>query len=203
MEQTKPKKRVEYVNNKDFLAAMVTYRKDVLAAKETESDRPRVPNYIGECIMKIATHLSQKPNFVNYTFRDEMISDGIENCLQYIDNFNPERSQNPFAYFTQIIYFAFLRRIAKEKKSLYVKYKLTEEMATLNLMTGYQEHDTSSHYSSDEGRFGEWNNEYIDEFIQNFEETKRRKVKKKAEAQEAEHDEVIEDTLTNEDSADN
>ena len=106
----------QYVNNKDFLAAMITYREDVNKAKEKNKDRPIVPTYVGECIMKIATHLARKPNFVNYTFKEEMISDGIENCLQYIDNFNPDKSNNPFAYFTQIIYFAFLRRIQKEKK---------------------------------------------------------------------------------------
>ena len=101
----------QYVNNKDFLAAMITYREDVNKAKEKNKDRPIVPTYVGECIMKIATHLARKPNFVNYTFKEEMISDGIENCLQYIDNFNPDKSNNPFAYFTQIIYYAFLRRI--------------------------------------------------------------------------------------------
>ena len=106
----------QYVNNKDFLAAMITYREEVRKAEEKKKDRPIVPTYVGECIMKIATHLARKPNFVNYTFKEEMISDGIENCLQYIDNFNPDKSNNPFAYFTQIIYFAFLRRIQKEKK---------------------------------------------------------------------------------------
>ena len=116
----------QYVNNKDFLAAMITYREDVNKAKEKNKDRPIVPTYVGECIMKIATHLARKPNFVNYTFKVEMISDGIENCLQYIDNFNPDKSNNPFAYFTQIIYFAFLRRIQKEKKNLFVKFKLSE-----------------------------------------------------------------------------
>ena len=108
----------EYVNNKDFLAAMIEYKASVHTAQEKENDRPIVPTYVGECIMKIATHLARKPNFVNYTFKEEMISDGIENCLQYIDNFNPEKSNNPFAYFTQIIYYAFLRRIQKEKKHL-------------------------------------------------------------------------------------
>ena len=82
---------------------------------------PPVTNYIGECFLKIATHLSYRPNFINYTYRDEMISDGIENCLQYVKNFNPEKSSNPFAYFTQIIYYAFLRRIQKEKKQTHVK----------------------------------------------------------------------------------
>ena len=111
-----------YVKNADLYAAMVEYRKTVVEAKTLEKEKPRVPIYIGECIMKIATHLAYKPNFSNYTFRDEMISDGIENCLQYIDNFDPGKSQNPFAYFTQIIYFAFIRRIQKEKKYLYTKY---------------------------------------------------------------------------------
>ena len=121
------RKRNEYVNNKDFLAAIVVYRKDIAQAIEEGKARPRVPNYIGECIMKIATHLARKPNFINYTFKDDMISDGIENCLQYIDNFNPEKSNNPFAYFTQIIYYAFIRRIQKEKKQSNIKYRMIEQ----------------------------------------------------------------------------
>ncbi len=120
------KKTENYVNNKDFLEAISVYRKKVLDAKEKGLPKPRVPNYIGDCFLKIATHLSYKPNFVNYMFRDEMISDGIENCLQYIHNFDPEKSSNPFAYFTQVIYFAFLRRIAKEKKQLEIKTKILE-----------------------------------------------------------------------------
>ena len=104
------RKKHNYVDNKKFLEEMVTYRRSVLSAKDFGVERPRVPFYIGDCIMKIATHLSYKPNFINYSFREEMISDGVENCLQYIDNFNPDKSKNPFAYFTQIIYFAFLRR---------------------------------------------------------------------------------------------
>jgi hypothetical protein len=120
------KKKEHYVNNKEFLDALMVYRKEVKLAKEEGKDKPRVPNYIGECFLKIATHLSYRPNFVNYMFKDDMICDGIENCLQYIDNFDPEKSTNPFAYFTQIIYFAFLRRIQKEKKQLEVKTKLLE-----------------------------------------------------------------------------
>ena len=77
--------------------------------------------------LKIATHLSYKPNFVNYMFRDDMISDGIENCVQYIHNFDPAKSKNPFAYFTQIIHYAFLRRIQKEKKQLDIKNKIIEK----------------------------------------------------------------------------
>ena len=119
-------KKQHYVNNGDFLDAMVTYRDLVIVSKETDGPRPKMPNYIGECFIKIATHLSYKPNFINYTFRDDMIADGIENCIQYVDNFDPAKSKNPFAYFTQIIYFAFLRRIQKEKKQLYIKYKSIE-----------------------------------------------------------------------------
>ena len=121
------KKKTEYyVNNKEFLEAISIYRARVIRAKELGKPRPRVTNYLGECFLKIATHLSYKPNFVNYMFREDMICDGIENCLQYIDNFDPEKSKNPFAYFTQIIYYAFLRRIQKEKKQMEIKNKILE-----------------------------------------------------------------------------
>ena len=126
------KKTEYYVNNKEFLAAITDYRQKVHAAKEAGKPRPRVTNYLGECFLKIATHLSYKPNFVNYMFREDMISDGIENCVQYIHNFDPEKSKNPFAYFTQIIHYAFLRRIQKEKKQLEIKTKIIER-------TGYDE----------------------------------------------------------------
>tara|TARA_B100000029_G_scaffold96067_1_gene86160 strand:- start:1989 stop:2483 length:495 start_codon:yes stop_codon:yes gene_type:complete len=121
-----------YVNNKDFLHAIVEYRDKVKFALENELPRPRLPNYIAECFLKIATHLSYKPNFVNYMFREDMVCDGIENCLQYVDNFDPAKSKNPFAYFTQIIYYAFLRKIQKEKKQLEIRTKLIERC-------GYQE----------------------------------------------------------------
>jgi len=142
-----PRKKSEhYVNNKQLLEAMIVYRAKVSVAKEKfikkypdkeppwinkKSDpwegKPPIPNYLGECFLKIATHLSYKPNFVNYMFREDMISDGIENCVQYIHNFDPEKSKNPFAYFTQIIHYAFLRRIQKEKKQLDIKTKIIEK----------------------------------------------------------------------------
>ena len=115
-----------YVNNREFLDALMVYRQQVAAAKEAGLPKPKVPNYIGECFLKIATHLSYKPNFVNYMFREDMICDGIENCVQYIHNFNPEKSSNPFAYFTQIIHYAFLRRIQKEKKQMEIRSKIIE-----------------------------------------------------------------------------
>ena len=122
-----PKKKSEhYVNNKQLLEALIVYREKVAHAKENDLPKPRITNYLGSCFLKIATHLSYKPNFVNYMFRDDMISDGIENCVQYIHNFDPEKSRNPFAYFTQIIHYAFLRRIQKEKKQLDIKTKIIE-----------------------------------------------------------------------------
>ena len=129
---TKRKRSEHYVNNKEFLAAIIVHRDNVALAKARGEPKPRISNYLGECFLKIATHLSYKPNFVNYMFRDDMISDGIENCVQYIHNFDPAKSKNPFAYFTQIIHYAFLRRIQKEKKQLEIKTKIIEK-------TGYDE----------------------------------------------------------------
>ena len=120
----KAKNKPHYVDNKKFLQAMTEYRDKCNKAEEKGRKKPPVTNYIGECFLKIANHLSYRPNFINYTYRDDMISDGIENCLQYMRNFNPEKSNNPFAYFTQIIYYAFIRRIQKEKKQQDVKAKL-------------------------------------------------------------------------------
>ena len=151
------KRSVHYVNNKDFLNALIEYRNRSIEIAEREipdfkvedlkkwssPNKPKVPNYIGECFLKIANHLSYKPNFVNYMFKDDMICDGIENCLQYINNFDPEKSQNPFAYFTQIIHYAFLRRIQREKKQMEIKNKIIER-------TGYNE--------VFEGDSSEWSN---------------------------------------------
>jgi len=129
---TRKKRSEHYVNNKEFLAALVKYREQLILAQQRGEGKPQIPRYIGECFLKIANHLSFKPNFVNYMFKEDMISDGIENCVQYIHNFNPEKSQNPFAYFTQIIHYAFLRRIQKEKKQLEIKNKILER-------TGYDQ----------------------------------------------------------------
>ena len=129
------KRSEHYVNNKEFLNAIVIYRNQCKRAEEAGELRPRITNYLGECFLKIATHLSYKPNFVNYMFKDDMVCDGIENCVQYINNFNPEKSKNPFAYFTQIIHYAFLRRIQKEKKQLEIKTKIIERSGYDEVMT--------------------------------------------------------------------
>ena len=134
MKITKAKQKPHYVDNKKFLEAMIEYRNKCIRAEEKNRKKPVVTNYIGECFLKIANHLSYRPNFINYTYRDDMISDGIENCLQYMSNFNPEKSNNPFAYFTQIIYYAFIRRIQKEKKQMQVKSKLIQNAGVENMM---------------------------------------------------------------------
>jgi len=135
----KERKKQHYLDNKEFLRALVQYRKSVEVAELNGQPKPKVGNYIGECFLKIATHLSYRPNFINYMYKDDMICDGIENCLQYIDNFDPQKSSNPFAYFTQVIYFAFLRRIAKEKRQMDIKDKLIEK-------NGFEEVFSSDQY---------------------------------------------------------
>ena len=121
------KQKQHYVDNKKFLQEITNYRLAVEAAKRNDEEKPRITHYLAECFLKIATHLSYRTNFINYMYKEDMISDGVENCVQYIDNFNPEKSKNPFAYFTQIIYYAFLRRIAKEKRQMDIRDKLIEK----------------------------------------------------------------------------
>ena len=145
----KRKRSEHYVNNKEFLAALIKYQEDIEIARLQDKTKPQIPRYIGECFLKIANHLSFKPNFVNYMFKEDMISDGIENCVQYIHNFNPEKSKNPFAYFTQIIHYAFLRRIQREKRQLEIKNKIIEK-------SGYNEvFDDSNKIDGD--NFSEYN----------------------------------------------
>jgi DNA-directed RNA polymerase specialized sigma24 family protein len=141
-----PKVKAHYVSNADFLEAIKKYRESVIEAEAAGEPKPRVPEYVGECLLKIATHLSYKANFINYTYREDMILDGVENCLQYIDNFDPTKSSNPFAYFTQIIYYAFIRKIQKEKKQTYVKNKMILEMPFE--MFELQEQDEDGVYSN-------------------------------------------------------
>ena len=129
------KKSVHYVDNKKFLEAMIEWKEKCAMAEEADDPTPPLTNYIGECFLKIATHLSYRPNFINYSYRDEMISDGIQNCLQYAHNFDPEKSKNPFAYFTQIIYYAFIRRIQVEKKQVHVKNKMIEKQSYESFVT--------------------------------------------------------------------
>lgn len=125
---TKKTETRHYIDNKKFLDALIEYQKEVRQAEKNGEEKPIVYEYIGDCFIKIANHLAYKSNFINYSFRDEMILDAIENCLTYMHNFNPKKSTNPFAYFTQITYYAFVRRIQKEKRHLQTKYKYIESI---------------------------------------------------------------------------
>ncbi len=143
-----------YVDNAEFLKALKEYKSQCDAHAKDGLPKPRLSNYIGTCILLIATRVSYRPNFINYSYRDEMISDGIENCIQYISSFDAENRDNPFAYFTQVIFFAFIRRIAKEKRQSYIRSKLIQDMPFE--LFELQEHDDT----------GVFQNTYI-EYMQN------------------------------------
>jgi len=178
-----PRKKQHYVNNEQFLIVMRDYRENYLKSKDDETTPPQIPDYAGECFLKIAERLSHRPNFINYAFREEMVSDGIENCVMYASNFNPEKSTNPFAYFTQIIYYAFLRRIEKEKKQLYIKYKTMDEFSSLednSDMAAMSAKESASVVSGTSPMTADKRASIYD-FIHAFEEKKRAKKKPKPE----------------------
>ena len=174
MAKRKKVAKIHYVDNAKFLEAMIEYKKEYTIAINNDKDLPIISEYLGSVFLKIAQRLSFRPNFINYTFKNDMISDGIENCLHYIHNFNPEKSNNPFAYFTQIIYYAFIRRIQKEKKQLYIKYKTMQNI---------------EHATIDDGPMGNVNDYrasdfkiVVDDFVDNFEKSKKKKIVKKNES---------------------
>lgn len=170
------KKKVNnhYVDNEKFLQVLTQYKKDVRKAKKNKQPKPPIPNYIGECFLKIAEHLSYRPNFMNYSYRDEMISDAVENCLMYFENFDPVKSKNPFAYFTQIVFYAFLRRISKEKKQQYVKYKSLENSRIFEELTSEDIEVLMSDATIKSLKPGEMYDN-MSEFIENFEQTRKTK----------------------------
>jgi len=169
--QPKSREKANYINNAEFLKEIIAYKKLVTAAN---GERVRVPDSLAVYFLKLAHNLSSKGNFINYSFKDEMVADGIENCVQYVHNFNPKKSKNPFSYFTQMIYYAFVRRIKKEKKQIYVKYKsfinseLSDNEEILNII---QKNDALKDYKRD----------FIDSFEKSMETAKQKtKSKKKA-----------------------
>ena len=155
---TKKPKNQHYIDNSKFLDALVAYKARVEKSAQEDKPKPRITEYLGDCFLKIATHLSYRPNFINYMYKEDMISDGVENCVQYIDNFNPEKSKNPFAYFTQIVYFAFLRRIAKEKRQQAIREKIVEKSGFDQVFHTDDHHD-STVYNGIKSRI-EMNNRY-------------------------------------------
>ena len=171
--------KVHYVDSALFLEAMIEYKREYDHAIKNNKDLPQISEYLGSVFLKIAQRLSFRPNFINYAFKNDMISDGIENCLHYIHNFNPEKSSNPFAYFTQIIYYAFIRRIQKEKKQLYIKYKSMQNYETL---PGYMDIDRANDIPDPIGDYR--NSDFklvVDDFVDTFEKKKKKKIVKKPE----------------------
>jgi len=152
-------KKQHYVNNKTLYEEMVKYKEKTEKCKAEGKQLPQVPRYVGECFLLICNKLSSKPNFMGYSYRDEMVADAIENCVYAAHSFDPSKSTNPFAYFTQIAWNAFIRRIAKEKKQAYIKHKnfvnsnLMEDIAREMSVTSQPIH-----------------NEYSDDIIRNFED---------------------------------
>lgn len=132
-----------YINNKRFYDVLRQYRLEREESIETGEKEPQIPEYIGEAIYLIATRLARKSKFSGYTYKDEMIADGLEDGIRAVDKFDYEKYQNPFAYFTTVIYYAFVRRIKKEQKSLYIKHKCLEkalidgEGGSINIDTDY------------------------------------------------------------------
>ena len=179
MAKRKKVAKAHYVDNALFLEAMIEYKKQWQTSKDNEEELPIISEYLGSVFLKIAQRLSFRPNFINYAFKNDMISDGIENCLHYIHNFNPEKSSNPFAYFTQIIYYAFIRRIQKEKKQLYIKYKSMQNYEISPEYVEYMNYDEDFKTATDIK-----NSDFrvmVDEFVDNFEKSKKKKAVKKKE----------------------
>lgn len=175
-----------YVDNEALLNSLIKYREAKREAIENDTKKPRIPEEVGEAILAIANNFSRKPKFAGYTFRDDMVSDGVENCITYIDNFNPEISRNPFAYFTQIIYYAFLRRIQSESKQTYIKIKSAERTPLFNMQEG---DDTSLDLVST------IINEKTEHIVQKFEEKMKTQKKKKTNKQENYSGSSLEDLL--------
>jgi hypothetical protein len=170
------KQSVHYIDNKAFLQSLIDYKLSCVEAVDKEQQAPVIPDDIGAAFIKIAQRLSNRPNFVNYAFKEEMIADGIENCVQYAHNFDPAKSKNPFAYFTQIIYFAFVRRIQKEKKQLYIKYKTIQQSNMLSDHIATNKEETTSY---DVKQLTEEQQANMYEFIKNFEIGQKKKYSKK------------------------
>lgn len=184
----KRQKRDHYIDNERFFREIKEWKKVVNEAEATGEPEPPVTSYIGECFLKIAEQLSSKPNFAHYAYRDEMICDAVENCVVYAANFDPDKSSNPFSYFTQIIYYAFLRRIQREKKQSFIKYKMVRDRVGdgnmgkfLPRMKGFDESDSPIEYRDPAAKTFDLSETDIDNFTRELEkEDKRGKGKRKA-----------------------
>jgi len=198
------KSKNHYIDNSRFFEEMCVWKKEIVDSENSGDPRPPVTEYIGECFLKIAEHLSHKPNFINYPYREEMVGDGIENCLMYAHNFDPEKSKNPFSYFTQIIYYAFLRRIEKEKKQAYVKYKsfqLNVEDETLRKY--FKDNYFDSDYDKSMQEQFNLSNSDIEKFTPKPKKKRKKKsTKNKTKNKKSSLNDILSEELDNENSTD-
>ena len=177
------KKSKHYVDNKLFYEALVDYRAECDEAERISNSGdvtyPRVPDYVAECIMAIVNGMSKRPQFNGYPYLIDMVGDAIENCIRYVKSFKPEKSSNPFAYFSQITYYAFIRKINAEKKNLYVKFKMTDIVNITNM--GAEHH--ASGMGPEENfaliKHSDYTQGEIDSFVEQFERSNFKKHKRR------------------------
>jgi len=169
------KNNPHYVDNVLFYDEMVKFRLLREAAESQGEESPACPKYIADCFLKIATHYSHRPQFMNYMFRDDMIMDGVEVALRYMHNFDDTKYKNPFAYFTQIIYFSFLQRIKKEKKCLAIKHLATTRANVFDMTS----HDPTEGKYDTKIKVSEYTQEYMDDFVETFEANRQKNTSTK------------------------
>ena len=172
-----------YVNNKTLLECIEKYQKQKNDAIQNNTTLPKIPEYFGEAIIQIATRFSRRSNFIGYSFRDEMISDAIEHALVAVDKFDANKSSNPFSYITTMVYYSFIRRIAKEKRQSYIRSKLIQDMPIDSF--DIQDHDDDTDFM----------NNYM-AFIQshqNFDDTQEKKLPKQKAIQRGPLEDFLED----------
>jgi DNA-directed RNA polymerase specialized sigma24 family protein len=186
---TEKEKPTHYVNNKEFFEAILEHKKRCKECEAEGKPKPRIPDYIGECLLKIANKLSNRYNFVDYSYKDEMVSDALENCIAYFDNFDETKTKNPFAYFTQIIYWAFVRRIKRERTQVYLKHKLAQKKIMFNELAEHAEDQDEFSILAD------IETDYINDFVESYESSEREKKLKQKEKR----DKIKEANFFNED----
>lgn len=178
--KSKSRDDTHYVNNKDFLNAFIQYHSEYKSSKEKGELPPRIPDYIGKCFMKIAEKFSNHKSFIGYPYKDEMIADAIENCIMYAYDFDPNRGTNPFAYFTTVVWHAFVRRINKENKNKYIIYK-SHQMKSNQYDTDYLDENGNVYRINDASETAVTKELYdnITSYIDDYEKKIREKKTKK------------------------
>ena len=166
----------KFVDNEKFYNEMVSWKQALYKNRENGSDeRPEIPEYIGECIWKIAFRYATKPNWRN-SYNEDMVGDAVEECIKYLDRFDETKSKNPFSYFTQIVYYSFLRKISSEKKQLYIKYKVILNSEIDDFFEGdesdvaYSKEDLLSRFQA---------KEFIDYYEKNVKRSRKKNKKEK------------------------